>query len=69
MFEYDRNPVVSLFSAASHSLGQLSAIATGVYPPIRVLQTSANEVQRAALEHLRLHLLLVLALLLPALQK
>ncbi len=67
VFQYDGNPVVSLFSVPSHSLGELSAIAVGLYPPIRVLQTSANEAQRLALKHLRVHLLVVIALLLPAL--
>jgi len=67
VFEYDREPVVSMLSVPSRSLGQLSAIALGVYPPIRVLQTSDNEEQRAALERLRFHLFVVIALLVPAL--
>ncbi|MCD6680921.1 MAG: transglutaminase domain-containing protein [Burkholderiaceae bacterium] len=67
VFEYDSQPVVSLLSTPSRSLGQLSAIVLGVYPPIRVLQTSENEEQRAALERLRFHLFVVVALLLPAL--
>lgn len=67
VFEYDSDEVVSLLSVPSRSLGQLSAIAVGVYPPIRVLQSSANEEQRTALEQLRFHLFVVIALLLPAL--
>lgn len=62
VFEYDGNPVVSLFSVPSRSLGQLSAIAVGVYPPIRVLEVPANEAQRASLRALRMHLLVVAGL-------
>lgn len=65
VFEYDGNPVVSLLSLPSRSLGQLSAIAVGVYPPIRVLETSGNRSQRAALMRLQAWLLTV-AILLPA---
>lgn len=62
VFEYDGNRIVSLLSVPSRSLGQLSAIAVGVHPPIRVLQTPGNEQQRAALEELRIHLLVVTVL-------
>lgn len=66
VFEYDGNRVVSLFSVPSRALGQLSAIAIGVHPPIRVLQTPENERQRDALENLKLHVLAV-AVLFPVL--
>lgn len=65
VFEYDGEPVVSTLSTASRSLGQLSAIAAGVYPSIRVLQTPDNVKQRAALAQLRIQLL-VTAVLLPS---
>jgi len=64
VFEYDGDPIVSLLSKPSRSLGQLSAIAVGVFPPIRVLETFENRSQRVAL--VRLHdWLLTVAILLP----
>lgn len=66
VFEYDRNPVVSVLATPSYSLGQLSAIAVGVYPSIRVLEVPGNAAQRASLKILRIQLIAV-AVLVPLL--
>ncbi len=65
LFKYGGNAIVSLFSALSRSLGQLSAIRDGVHPSIRVLQILDKAERSAELQRLHFHVLVV-AVLLPS---
>jgi hypothetical protein len=56
VLEADSEPVVRVFGSVSRSLEQLAAIAVGVHPRIRVLQTPENAPQRAAMSRLATHL-------------
>lgn len=60
VFQYDGNDTVEAFSTASRALGQLSAVAVGVHPPIRVLSSPENRVMQDKLERTRWHFLAVL---------
>ena len=42
MFSYDNHPVVKLFSSVSRALEQLAAIAIGIHPRIRIIESDAN---------------------------
>lgn len=65
-FEYDESEVVALFGVVSPALSQLSAIAIGVHPTLRVVSDPVNEPMQAHLSRLNTHLLIV-ALVLPVL--
>lgn len=63
VFEYDSHPLVSRAGVLSRALEQGAAIAVGVHPGIRVLQSPDNVQARSALAGVRIHLLVVGVLL------
>ena len=66
-FAYDSAWNVRTFEGVSRSLAQFGAIVQGVHPRIRVLATAQNAPQVAALQQVRLHLLIVAGLIALAL--
>jgi hypothetical protein len=61
-FAYDRAWAVRTFDGHSRSLAQMGAIVQGVHPRIRILSTSQNAPQVAAMHRLKVHLLAVTGL-------
>lgn len=66
-FAYDSAWNVRTFEGVSRLLAQVGAIVQGVHPRIRVLATAQNAPQVAALQRLRVHLLIVAGLIALAL--
>ncbi len=57
VFTYDSALLVRAFAGISRSLEQLGAMAQGVHPSIRVLADPHNQLQRARMSRLRIHLI------------
>ena len=66
-FAYDRAWSVRTFEGVSRSLAQFGAMVQGVHPRIRILATAQNAPQVAALQRVRVHLLIVAGLVVLAL--
>ena len=62
-FAYDRAWSVRTFEGVSRSLAQFGAMVQGVHPRIRILATAQNAPQVAALQRVRVHLLIVAGLI------
>ena len=66
-FAYDDAWSVRTFEGVSRSLAQFGAMVQGVHPRIRILATAQNAPQVAALQRVRVHLLIVAGLVALAL--